>query len=161
MGQPIFRERVQEGGAPDATRTRFIPAKFTNKVQRQVRDETDGGGRRPMIRPSSDMHATRVTNFVPNPLVSERFSPTQPPGCLPHHRSGRLSGTKARRVDSTRKCSMRFRPGKSMFNTGTQFQRRPAPQNKHGISIVRLVFLPNFQGLRNGRQRLFMAVINA
>ena len=122
---------------------------------------TDGGGRRPMIRPSLDMYGTRVTNFVPNPLVSERLSPTQPPGCLPHHRSGRLSGTKARRVDSTRKCSMRFRPGKSMFNTGTQFQRRPAPQNKHGISIVRLVFLPNFQGLMNGRQRLFMAVINA
>jgi len=33
---------------------------------------TDGGGRRPMIRPSLDMYGTRVTNFVPNPLVSER-----------------------------------------------------------------------------------------
>ena len=65
---------------------------------------TDGGGRRPMIRPSSDMHATRVTNFVPNPLVSERFSPTQPhPGACRTIDPVRLSGTKARLVDSTRK----------------------------------------------------------
>ena len=50
---------------PQSIRYSPIPTKFTNKVQRQVRDETDGGGRRPMIRPSLDMYGTRVTNFVP------------------------------------------------------------------------------------------------
>ena len=113
----------------------FLPSSPTKySVNRQVRD--DNGWRwaaaddPPIIR-----HARHPGYEFRSETTGKRTVLAYPatPGCLPHHRSGRLSGTKARRVDSTRKCSMRFRPGKSMFNTGTQFQRRADPKTSMGI----------------------------
>ena len=143
----------------------FLPSSPTKyNVNRQVRERDDNGWRWAAADDPPIIGHVRHSGYeFRSETTGKRTVLAYPatPGCLPHHRSGSLIGNEssARGLD-TQEIPCGFGQASPCSTRGRSFSEGLTPKQawEYGISI-RLVFLPNFRGLMNGRQRLFMAII--